>query len=79
MAGLPVSPDDVCRACGSAEVGTAESVPGVALGRIEGGRVEWSGQTEIDWNGSETVVTDKGVEVVCAACGERWIHPSLAL
>ncbi len=77
--GLPVQASDACPACGSPEVGTIESVPGVALGRISGGRLEWTGQTEIDWNGSETLVTEVGVALACASCGERWVHPSLIL
>ena len=68
---------DACPACGSSEVGTVESVPGVALSRISEGRLEWTGQTEIDWNGSETLATDDGPVLACASCGERWVHPSL--
>ena len=74
---LAVLASDACPACGSPEVGTVESVPGVALGRISDSRIEWTGQTEIDWNGSETLVTDHGIALACASCGERWIHPTL--
>lgn len=74
---LAVVASDACPVCGSAEVGTVESVPGVALGRISDARIEWTGQTEIDWNGSETLVTDQGTALACASCGERWIHPTL--
>lgn len=77
--GLPVLASDACPSCGSTEVGTVESVPGVALARIESGRIEWAGTTEIDWNGSETLVTERGVALACASCGERWVHPTLLL
>ena len=70
---------DACPACGSEELGTVESIPGIALGRIEEGRFAWSGDTEVDWNGSETARSERGVTLECPVCGKRWVHPSVVL
>lgn len=66
-----------CPYCGSAAIGTDETIPGVAqfgepTEQGESVLVEYFGETEVDWDGQRQVVDDVGrVSLVCNE-GHRW-------
>ena len=73
--GPPSSLSTACPDCGSAEVGLAQVVPGVALGHFVGALFELAGETELDWGGALAVRRGGGLVLVCDGCGSRWANP----
>ena len=68
-----------CPKCGETTIGQIDIVPGVAeINQVlPGGAIEWSGNTEIDWN--EQIPRNKPAWWRCLGCGEEapWkrFHP----
>jgi hypothetical protein len=62
-----------CPVCRRPSKGTLEIIPGLALLLFgEDGLAEYSGQTEIDWNGQKTVEDDPGRVVLRCPVGHEW-------
>jgi hypothetical protein len=62
-----------CPVCRRPAKGTLEIIPGLALLLIgEEGLADYSGQTEIDWNGQKTVEDEQGRVVLICPVGHEW-------
>lgn len=74
--------DFKCPLCGELPIGTGEVVNGVALllppeddGQTV--RVEYGGETEIDWDSQETIREEENGEIVlvCPSRHDWWVKP----
>jgi hypothetical protein len=62
-----------CPRCNKLPRGTLETVTGIAeLVISDGGGADYSGQTDIDWNGQETVRDDQGMVTLIGECDHQW-------
>lgn len=63
----------VCPTCGADIRGTVDTIPAIAeLNRFEDGSYEWSGHTEVLWDGQSGEYDDQGRAEVCCANGHHW-------
>lgn len=64
-----------CPSCGAAAAGTSDLVPGVALLTIDAdGNAEYSGETQMDWNGQRPKIIDGELVLRCHE-GHEWQSP----
>jgi hypothetical protein len=62
-----------CPECGEMARGTLETITGVAeFDASDNGSVEYSGYTEINWDGQETVTDDGGNARLVCPNGHDW-------
>ena len=83
-AAKPTSDDDirslVCPKCGEPDqVAELDLIPGTALvrGVKADGSLEWSGETEVDWDGQRPA--SNPAKFVCRACNEKFTGKALGL
>ena len=62
-----------CPQCGQQAKGTLETIPGVArLLFDEDGRAEYTGSTDVCWDGQETVLDESGRATLVCPDGHDW-------
>ena len=70
----------VCPKCGEADqIAEIDLIPGYAmiLGVKNDGSIEWTGDTEVDWDGQRPASNPR--EFVCLACNEKFAGKAIGL
>jgi hypothetical protein len=60
-----------CPLCKAPAAGTVDTIPGLAQLDAIDGKLRYSGQTDVEWNGQKTQKDDRGLTIFfCRACGQ---------